>query len=70
MISVLSVKSSSVNDTQIFSFLTHLSLHALWSRYGDFDDEVVGDADDDDADADDDDDCGKRCREKRGLTLR
>ena len=30
----------------------------------------VDDADDDDADADDDDDSGKRCREKRGLTLR
>ena len=60
LISVLSVQSS-VTDTQILSFLTHLSLHALWSRSGDFDDEVVDDADDD---------CGKRCREKRGLTLR
>ena len=56
---------SSVADTQILSFPTHLSLHALWSRYGNFDDEVVDDADDDDCD-----DCGKRCREKRGLTLR
>ena len=69
MISVLSVQSSAT-DTQILSFLTHLSLHALWSRYGDFDDEVVGDADDDDCgkrcreNVDDaDDDCGKRCRE-------
>ena len=49
LISVLSVKSS-VTDTQILSFLTHLSLHALWSRYGDSDDEVVDDADDDDCD--------------------
>ena len=55
-------------DTQILSFLTHLSLHALWSRYGNSDDEVVDDADDEVDDADDD--CGKRCREKRGLTLR
>ena len=59
MISVLSVQSS-VTDTQILSFLTHLSLHALWSRYGDFDDEVVDYADDGDDDDDDDDDCGKR----------
>ena len=60
LISVLSVQSSAT-DTQFFSFLTQLSLQALWSRYVFFDDEVVDDADDD---------CGKRCREKRGLTLR